>query len=92
MESFSFVSVLRPCLLFVRPDDELCLSFLSGRQPKLLIKAKVNQSSEVVTHVLFYTSFILCLFHFLQQPTEGTSKVGKFLKKLWCCVGGNITG
>ena len=51
-----------------------------------------NQSSEVVTHILFYTSFILLLFHFLQQPTEGTSKEGKFLRKLWCCVGGSITG
>lgn len=35
-----------------------------------------NQSSEFVTHVLFYTSFLLFLFHFLQQPTEGTTVNG----------------
>ena len=27
----------------------------------------------------------------LQQPEEEINKGGKFLKKLWCCVGGNIT-
>ena len=44
---------------------------------------------EVPFKLLHIARLVLC-----DLPGEGSSeknKGGKFLKKLWCCVGGNIT-
>ena len=43
-------------------------------------------------HICFYSDNHQAVPHYIHEVVKKEkNKVGKFLKKLWCCVGGSIT-
>ena len=67
--------------LFVQNVRGKSISIVKIIKPRLCIKVLVNEDTLLRTHH--------CPWRFL--GCTNWEKGGKFLKKLWCCVGGSIT-
>ena len=76
--------------LFVNSSRMVCKSLFFGTS-QLRVASQVRVTSQVRVRFQFFSVFFFSFFFFFDYTNDVRAVTrGKFLKKLWCCVGGSI--